>query len=180
MDFVKNLSQLLEIAEEDIEQKLKLSQGYKITDIAKALNVQGLFETKEDLETYINKKIKNIYEKADKEKESLSEELAISKQSSETAQRELEELRALLSSRNQAIETVVNSTIKKMNFVDKIDHTHFDIDKLDFNNLNVSLTKQAQEKNFNIKEDIVQISKQFEKDNNVVFLKGGGVMKQGD
>ncbi|MBZ4204460.1 hypothetical protein [Mycoplasma tauri] len=75
---IKKISEIFNIEENEILEKLNLKQESNSKEIAKSLGVYGLFETKEELSDYIVLKVQNKQKEIDalnKTSEQLSNEL---------------------------------------------------------------------------------------------------------
>ncbi|MHA0272831.1 hypothetical protein ACXYFN_02205 [Mycoplasma sp. 48589B] len=140
MKLIQTLESKLGISSQAIKEKLGLADNSTLIDTLKALDIYSIFETKEDLEKYINEKLSNK-EKQIKELEQRTAEFEQVKAQAE-----------LLQPTQEKLNSIVNSTVASLNFKGKVDPKLINIDDLDFTNLNSSILKQAEGLGWEIKE----------------------------
>ncbi|UZW64355.1 hypothetical protein [Mycoplasmopsis synoviae] len=167
MKLIDNISKLLKIEKSELLKKFELPENASKIDFLNKLGVYSVFDSKEELTEYISKKTKNIQQKF--------EEFEKQKVLFEAEKENLKSLNEIL---NSNFQKAINSEIKKIDFVKKIEFKDLDFEDLDFENLNSSILNQAQKNGWKIKEKPQNLEIQNDSNQeNVFYFKNGGVTK---
>lgn len=157
MKLIKNIADIFGISESELLEKLSLHENSNRIDILKALGVYSIFETKEELENHINKKISNI--KTEQSNRDLENENIIKEYQEQLKilEEKTEFLQNSLNKHQNNEETLLISTLKSIDFVDKIEPKNLDVSQINWENPRESILKQAKANQWQIKEKPVQI-----------------------
>ena len=126
----ESLSLKFGVSKDDVISKLGLTQESKYSDIAKALGGYAIFESKDNLTSYINENIKNIYEKVETDKNDL-----LAKHSQE------------LSQAKDISKKLLQEQFKEFNPSGDLPFDKIDFNKFDFQNVKGELVKIGKENN---------------------------------
>lgn len=150
MEVLKNIAAALEIEETELLAKLKLDDKADSKAIAKAFGIHGLFQTKDELETYINKKVSNKMNAIDSLKKQIEEKekIVLDLQNSKST---LEEKTDKLSAH---FLSEFSKTWKGLNLPEIDFKTQINLDEIDMSNISEEALKIA--KNLNLTPSTIQ------------------------
>lgn len=171
MEFIKKLSNALNLEESQIEQALDLTSEDDSKQIAQKLGFYGLFQNKEEIEAYIKNKVQNKMKIIDELNSQLSE-----------ANNKIEDLNAKYIKSEESNAKYLNS-IKdafknewnRLNYDSDYDLSQIDASQIDLNNLSLSVKNYASQNN--MEPNILKPSKiendLFLKDSSAQFFEVG-------
>ncbi|WP_027335084.1 hypothetical protein [Mycoplasmopsis felifaucium] len=142
-EFYKKIASTFGITEEEAREKLGTADEADSKAIAKNLGFYGLFQTKEELETYIKNKVQNKM----KEIDSLTEQL---NEKNNTINEQINLLNSLKSSNEQITTQIKNAFIsewKNLNYKPDYTFENLTAEEIDLNNLAESVKKYASKHN---------------------------------
>ncbi|MBN0919681.1 hypothetical protein [[Mycoplasma] gypis] len=136
----KKLCEMLEIEQSELYSKLNITNEPTYKDIANLFGVYSVFETKEELQNYIQNKLSN----KNKEITVLEQQIEEAKQTSESTSLNLEKFKNI--ARNQFINTWNQNKLPEWDF------EKLNLEEVNFDDLNSSVFKIAEANNLKPKQ----------------------------
>ncbi|VEU75599.1 Uncharacterised protein [Mycoplasmopsis maculosa] len=152
MELLKNLAKIFEISEEDLKNKLNLSDDFDSKQLAQKLGFYALFTDKNEIEQFIKGKVKNKIEII----EELNQKINLSENEKTKLTEQINSLNQSYSIQSQKIKDFFSQKLKDLNYKN-INLENLDVDSIDILNINDSIKKYAHDNN--LEQEIIKPSK---------------------
>lgn len=138
---LNKLAEAFSLSVDEVMKKLNLNSNATSKEIAKALDVYGLFQDKTEIENYVKSKVQNKISEIEK----LSSELEEAKTNSLNLETEKTNITDKFNKLSAQLKNNLKSEFVKLGYSDKLNFDSIDLNLFDFSNLQKSISSYAKD-----------------------------------